>query len=173
MTPDTVSALVHIGAGLAVLFFGQRLFWLFVGLAGFVAAAAFVPILLADAPPWLAIAVGLVLGAFGAYLAIKIQYLAAGLAGLGVGASVGTAVVADLSLAHPALVVAVAAVAGAVLITLAFQPALMLLSSVVGAFAVVTALVSMAPFEVVPLARGVVLVALAAAGLAFQARRKD
>ncbi len=172
MDPDQVSALLHLGAGAAVLFFGRKLFWLFVGLAGFTAAAAFVPLLLADAPPWLAIGVGLLLGAIGAHLAIKLQYVAAALAGMLVGSSIGTTIVADLSLQNPWLVVAVAGGLGAALMVLAFQPALMLLSALVGAFAVLTAAFTLVPFEVEPALQGFAWVALAAVGLTAQVRRR-
>lgn len=77
---------IHVVAGLAALCFGRKLFWLFVGVAGFVAAFEFVSLLLPGTQPWLVLCIALAAGIIGAWLAAGLQYFAAALAGFAAGA---------------------------------------------------------------------------------------
>ena len=76
---------VTLIVGLAVLLLGRRLFWLFVGAAGFAVGLHVAPAVL-NGPEWLMVVVALVLGILGAVLAIFFQWLAIGLAGIVVAA---------------------------------------------------------------------------------------
>ena len=151
--------------GLAVLLFGRRLFWLFVGAAGFAVGLHVAPAALPDAPEWLVVVAALVLGIVGAVLAIMLQWVAAGLAGFAMGVHGGLAAAAALGLDGPWLWAGVFA-AGIVVAALAlwlWDPVLILLSALVGA-ALLTPLL-----PVPAVARPWTFLALAVAGIAVQA----
>ena len=86
---------VTLLVGLAVLLLGRRLFWLFVGAAGFAVGLHVAPTVL-NGPEWLMVVVALVLGILGAVLAIFFQWLAIGLAGFAAGVHGGLAAAAAL-----------------------------------------------------------------------------
>jgi hypothetical protein len=156
---------VTVVVGLAVLLFGRRLFWLFVGAAGFAVGLHLAPAALPDSPEWLIVLAALVLGIVGAVLAILLQWLAAGLGGFVVGAHGGLAAAGALGLDGPWLWAGVF-VAGIVVAALAlwlWDPVLILLSALVGA-ALLTPLL-----PVPPGVRPWAFLALAVAGIAVQA----
>ncbi len=86
---------VTLLVGLAVLLLGRRLFWLFVGAAGFAVGLHVAPMVL-NGPEWLMVVAALVLGILGAVLAIFFQWLAIGLAGFAAGVHGGLAAAAAL-----------------------------------------------------------------------------
>jgi hypothetical protein len=125
---------VTLLVGLAVLLFGRRLFWLFVGAAGFAVGLHLAPMVLTG-PEWLIVVAALILGIIGAVLAIFFQWLAIGLAGFAAGVQGGLAAAAALGFAGQWLYAAVF-VAGIVVAALAlwlWDPILILLSALVGA----------------------------------------
>ena len=125
---------VTLLVGLAVLLFGRRLFWLFVGAAGFAVGLHLAPMVLTG-PEWLIVVAALVLGIVGAVLAIFFQWLAIGLAGFAAGVQGGLAAAAALGFSGQWLYAAVF-VAGIVVAALAlwlWDPILILLSALVGA----------------------------------------
>ena len=137
MSTDDVAPLLHIVAGLALLVLGRRLFWLFVGVIGFVVAFEVVPILLPDGAHWLVLCIAIVVGLLGAWLAIALQYLAAAFAGFAAGAYASAPLAAALgALSWMPLI---AGIAGATVIYITFDWALIALSSMAGARALVTA----------------------------------
>ena len=69
---------VLIGAGL--LFFGRKVFWLFVAGAGFVVGLTLANRLL-QSPEWVGVIIGLGIGLLAALLAVFLQRFALGLAG--------------------------------------------------------------------------------------------
>ena len=128
--------LFRIIAGIALLLVGRRLFWLFVGLIGFVwgirLAAHFVP----GQPEWMILAIALVAGVIGALIALFFQWLAIGLAGFSVGAYI---VLRLLQLSGWGtggigwLFMLIGGALGLVLIIVLFDWALIILSSLAGA----------------------------------------
>ena len=64
--------------GVALLFFGRKVFWLFVAGAGFVAGMALTSSLF-QGPEWVAVLIGLGVGLLAALLAIVLQRFAIGL----------------------------------------------------------------------------------------------
>ena len=78
---------VTLVVGLAVLLLGRRLFWLFVGAAGFAVGFTVAPAALPNSPEWLIVLAALVLGILGAVLAILLQWLAVGLGGFAPGST--------------------------------------------------------------------------------------
>jgi hypothetical protein len=121
--------------GIAVLFFGRRLFWLFVGAAGFAVGLQVGRAALGDGPEWLVVVAALVVGIVGAVLAIAFQWLAVGLGGFAAGVQGALAVAPTLGLEGAWLWGAVFA-AGIVLAALVlwlWDPVLIVLSALTGA----------------------------------------
>ena len=156
---------VTLVVGLAVLLFGRRLFWLFVGAAGFAVGLHVAPAALPDSPEWLVVAAALVLGIVGVVLAIVLQWLAAALGGFAVGVHGGLAAAAALGLDGPWLWAGVfaAGLVVAALVLWLWDPVLILLSALGGA----TLLTPLLP--VPPVARPWMFLALVVVGVAVQA----
>jgi hypothetical protein len=125
---------VTLIVGLAVLLFGRRLFWLFVGAAGFFIGLHLAPKLF-QGPEWLMVVVALGLGIVGAVLAVVFQWLAVGLAGFAAGVEGGLAAAAALGLADrwAWAVTFVAGILVAALVLWLWDPVLIVLSALVGA----------------------------------------
>ncbi len=129
--------------GTLLLALGRKLFWLFVAATGFALGLALAARLLGDRPEWVVLLVALVLGAIGALLALFVQRLAIGAAGLFAGAFLANSLAGALNLSHsPWFWVAVAAggILGAVLTSIVFDWALVGLSSLAGASLIVEGL---------------------------------
>ena len=64
---------LNILAGLAVLFFGRRLFWLFVGCVGFIVGFELAGDMLQGQPEWVILVIALGVGVLGAIASIFLQ----------------------------------------------------------------------------------------------------
>lgn len=129
--------------GVAVLFAGRRLFWLFVGAGGFVAGMNLAPELLHHRPDWTIFAIALVLGVLGALLALAFQGVAIALAGFLSGSYILWFLLIRTGWdTQPWAWVAllIAGVVGAVLMFVVFDLALVGLSSLMGASLLVESL---------------------------------
>jgi hypothetical protein len=157
---------VTLLVGLGVLLFGRRLFWLFVGAAGFAVGLHLAPAVLADSPEWVRVLAALALGIVGAVLAILFQWLAVGLGGFAVGVRAGLAAGAALGLDGPWLWagVLVAGIVVAALVLWLWDPVLILLSAMIGA-ALLAPLIPASPG-----ARPWIFVGLLVVGIVVQAR---
>jgi hypothetical protein len=157
--------LTKLVVGLAVLVLGRRLYWLFVGVAGFLAGLELGSWMLRDQPAWVALALGVILGLGGALLAVFFQYVAVGAAGFLVGAYGALRVLGQTGVpANAAVGLAVlVGVLAAVLVILALDWALIVLSSLAGSALVTDAL---APG---PALGPLLFLGLAAAGVVVQA----
>jgi hypothetical protein len=155
---------VTLLVGLGVLLFGRRLFWLFVGAAGFAVGLHVAPTVF-NGPEWLVVVAALVLGIVGAVLAIVFQWLAVGLGGFAVGVHGALAAAKALGLDGPLLWagVFVAGIVVAALVLWLWDPVLILLSSLVGA-ALLAPLV-----PVTPGARPWIFIGLLVVGIVVQA----
>jgi hypothetical protein len=130
--------IVAIIVGLALLFFGRQLFWLFVGGAGFAAGMALATDLFQGQSDWLVLVVALIAGIIGALLSIFLQRLAIGLAGFFAGAYTLLTVASKLGYQEWSWIAAVIGGAvGALLVLVLFDWALILLSALTGALLVV------------------------------------
>ena len=135
-----VSALI----GVIILFFGRRLFWLCVAAVGFAAGVELAPQLIHEPSPLLALSLALLLGLIGALLAIFLQKIAIAIAGFLAGGKLGVAIASAFFVQHAEyywLTFLVGGVVGALLLLLLFDWALIVLSSVVGAHLIQTAVV--------------------------------
>ena len=134
----------RILAGVLLLLLGRQLFWLFVGLAGFMVTADIVAQALSIQPDWLVLVIALVVGVIGAVIALLIQRAAVGIAGFLAGGYILFTLLGPLGLdagtAAAWVVVGVGAVLGAVLATALLDWALIVLSSLAGAAAIVQSL---------------------------------
>jgi hypothetical protein len=164
-------ALSQIILGLLPLLFGRRLFWLFVGIVGFLAGVALSGMWLQGQNEWLQLLVAIVLGVICGWLAIVIQrpmamvagFLALGSVGLllanGFGETGGVALLFALLLG----------IAGAVLVAMTFDWALIILSALNGAGSISAGVIMLVPAlpDWVAL---ILTVVLAAMGIAYQSR---
>lgn len=125
--------------GFASLFFGRSLFWLFVGAAGFVVGFELGLAFLGDQAVWLALVLAVIAGVLGSIVATVAQQLAVAVAGFVAGGYFLLNLARLLGMAgglpEPVSVVLyiTGGLIGAVLISLLFDPSLIVLSSALGA----------------------------------------
>ena len=158
--------LISLAGGLTILFFGRKLFWLYIGLLGVLAGFELTQQLLPQQPQWVYLAVGVVLGVAMALLAIALQYVAVALAGFVGGAYVALQVLQIIPAVQvnelSAWLLLIPGLIGAGLCLMVFNPALIVLSSVTGA----ALLVQLFPLD--PLLQNLLLVLVAVIGIVFQ-----
>jgi hypothetical protein len=132
--------LIPIAIGLALLIFGRKLFWLFVGGVGFLAGVALGMKLFADQPVAVHTVIALAVGILGAILAIVVKKVAVGVAGFLAGGLLLHHLVQSFSPVAdygPWLAFLIGGIIGAIAINLLFDWALIVLSSLVGSILVV------------------------------------
>lgn len=133
---------INLILGAALLVAGRKLFWLFVGAAGFVTGIQLATRFW-QGPDWLAIVVGLVVGVIFALLAIFLQALVIGIAGFLIGGYILTAVAAMLGIelagAMTWIVYVIGGILGLIFVSILFDWALITLSSLAGASLVIQA----------------------------------
>jgi hypothetical protein len=160
-------SLLELLAGATLLVFGRRLFWLFVGVTGFVLGAG-ATALLADSPePWMVPLISVTAGIIGVVLAVFAQRIAVVVGGFIGGAYLFTQVAAlggSDSGQTPWLPLIIGGVLGAVLLARMFDWALIVLSSLVGSLLIAGVFASSNTEFMV------VTVALSVIGMAIQAR---
>ena len=97
----SAAALLPILIGLLCVFFGRRLFWVFVGGIGFLAGLHFAPLVAPGQSQWMILLIGLALGLVGAVLAIVLQRVAVAAAGWFAGGLLAIRMVAALGWMTP------------------------------------------------------------------------
>jgi hypothetical protein len=149
-----------------LLFFGRKLFWLFVGAVGFLVGVEVAAVLFPHQPDWSLIA-GLILGLIGAIAAVLVQKIAIGIAGFLAGGyflmsllRAWTALSPDMSW----ISFLIGGVVGALLMYAIFDWTLIFLSSISGAHLIVH------PFVLSHAAASVAVLVLAIIGILAQAR---
>jgi hypothetical protein len=161
------SAFLSVGIGILLLILGRKLFWLAVAVIGFVSGFEWVPLLLHSESRVVILAVALAMGVLGALLAVFVQYLAVGFAGVLAGAHLATAILTLLTLEGSPylwLFALIGGAIGAILALILLDWALIFLSSLVGASLICQALLLQQGMAVV------VFVVLAAIGILIQSR---
>ena len=73
--------IMNLALGVAVLFFGRRLFWIFVGIAGFLFGMEFGPKVVTGASQEVVLVAAIVTGLIGVVIAVFAQKLAFAMAG--------------------------------------------------------------------------------------------
>lgn len=133
--------ILPILAGIILLLFGRTLFWLFVGLAGFLFGLEIAPQLFHLESSAMTFLVALLVGIVSAILAIFLQRLAFALGGFFAGGYVGSILAEQLQAGDSSTVwFVVAGVIGAVFAALLMDWAIIILSSLVGAVAIIDGL---------------------------------
>lgn len=158
--------IVSIVLGAVLLLFGRRLFWLCVAALGFAAGVEFAPNLVHEPTPVLQLSIAVVLGFIGALLAVFLQRIAIAIAGFIAGARLAVALAAAFFTAPPNyywITFIVGGVIGAILLLSVFNWALIVLSSLVGAYLIDRAI------TLPPTGATLVLVALFIVGVLAQA----
>jgi hypothetical protein len=123
-------------AGVLLLFLGRRLFWLFVGLTGFVVGFALGQRLDLAQTQLMALLIAVGVGVIGIVLAIFLQRVAIAVAGFFSGGYLGLAIANQLARTPASsewIFFLVAGILGAILLTVFFDWALIFLSSITGA----------------------------------------
>lgn len=156
---------VGLVLGALLLLAGRRLFWFAVGIVGFVAGFTLAARLFTGQEPWVELLAGIFAGLLGAGLAVLLQRFAVAVAGFLVGGA-GAAWIAETAFAVPEaagwVVFLVAGVVCALVASLLFEAALIVISALLGAAMVVDAVALGAPIA------AVAFLALAALGMAVQ-----
>jgi Domain of unknown function (DUF4203) len=131
---------LKILAGLAVLFFGRRLFWLFVGCLGFIIGFDLANQMLIGQPAWVILVIALGVGVLGAIASVFLQRIFVVVAGFFAGGyCLSTLAPAALHTQNQVALwtaFAVGGLLGAILSIALLDPALIILSSLAGATAV-------------------------------------
>lgn len=163
MNADDLALVLKAVAGVLVLFFGRRLFWLFVALVGFAGSVELAPLLLPESPPWVVLTLGLAAGLLGGVLAVGFQYALAGVAGFVAGSLILLPLANALQPVPGYAVTLAGGIAGAVFLVWVFDWALVGLSALAGSAVVVQS------FGLAPPAQVLAMLVLAGIGAAFQA----
>ena len=144
---DPVIAWPGIVLGLVLLVFGRRLFWLFVGVVGFLVGVQLGATLLADQPVWAQLALGVGTGVLGIVVSLIAQRVAFALVGFYAGTylAMNLAILTNFE-AEPHWLVLAAGLVGALVAALATDWMLTVLSSLVGAAAIVAG-ISVSPLS--------------------------
>jgi hypothetical protein len=158
---------LNVFIGAALLLFGRRLFWLFVGCVGFIAGFEIAGEALQGQPEWMILLIALGVGLLGAIASIFLQRIFIIVAGFFAGGYCLSTLAPAAFHSKAGIVVwlafAVGGLLGAILTAALLDPALILLSSLAGATAV---------SQNVPLnaqARALIFVVLAVFGIIVQA----
>ena len=170
METSSLVTLIEVVTGAVVLFYGRQLFWLFVGLVGFVLCFEWAPHVVAGVSQGELLVVSILVGAAGAVLAIFLQYFLVALAGLAVGASVGADIGPLLGMPSGWLVPIIGAVIGGMLGLLLLDWGLIVLSSLIGAGILAESLPTGPDLRI---AVGVALLVLGMAHQAYQLGRRS
>lgn len=161
--------LLPVAAGVALLLFGRRLFWLLVAAAGFLAGFTFVSLFLEEPSTTSALVAGLLAGVAGALVALFSQKVAVTLGGFlagGYGLMVLAGGLTGVSTIPEWISFLIGGVIGAFLIRIVFEWTLIVLTSLIGAV-LVTHFLGVGPTLLVPLT-----VLIAVAGIIIQIRSK-
>lgn len=159
-------SIIGAALGALILFFGRRLFWLCVAAVGFAAGVEIAPQLIHEPTPLLALTIALVLGFVGALLALFLQKIAIAIAGFFAGGKLAIAIAAALFAQHGQyfwLTFLIGGIIGAILLLVVFDWALIVLSAVVGAYLIQSAI------ALPSTGAGILFVALVVVGVLVQA----
>jgi len=164
--PSSFAATPHLLLGGLLLVAGRRVFWIFVGAAGFLLGTEVAAQVASGAADWVVLVVGLAFGLAGVVVSLFLQTLAVAAAGF----VMGSYAVHRLILTVPVgwagwewAVLVTGGILGALLVLVVFDWALIILSSLAGA-----ALITQVFFPGRALMGLSLFALLAAAGIAFQ-----
>ena len=166
-----MALVVGILAGLALLLFGRRLYWVFVAGMGFLTGLELAPEILPGQPDWVILLAALVAALIGALLALMAQAFVIGLIGFVAGGGVGLRFIRAMGMAGETptwIIYLIAGIVGVLLMLWLFDWALIVLSSLAGASLLVTGLATRLPLTHGP--AFLLMIILAVVGILIQAR---
>ena len=152
--------------GAVILFFGRRLFWLCVAAVGFAAGMQVAPQLIHEPTDILKLSIAIVFGFVGALLALFLQKVAIAVAGFLAGGKLAVALTGAFiaeGARYPWITFLIGGIIGAILLLAVFDWALIVMSSLVGAYLIGQTVVLPATGTTI------LFVALVAIGIAVQA----
>ncbi|HJQ80603.1 MAG TPA: DUF4203 domain-containing protein [Lacipirellulaceae bacterium] len=157
---------VSLILGIVLLLYGRTLYWVFVAVAGFFVGVELGTQLLADQAEWVRILAAVACGILGAILGMLAQRVAFCVGGLFAGGYLGLTLAGAAELpGEPLIWFAVGGILGAIIAALVMDWAIIALSSLAGAAAIV------GQFELDATVATLLFIALAVIGMAFQGRR--
>lgn len=131
---------ISVIIGLALLFLGRKLFWFFVGAAGFIIGFTYGPQIFQVESRVVILVIALLAGILGALIAIFLKGVAIAIGGFIAGGYIAVEVLRFLDIAvgpEPWLIYLAGGILGAVLLLLIFNWALIVLSSLLGASVII------------------------------------
>ena len=137
-------AIVGALIGAVILLFGRKLFWLCVAAVGFAAGVEIAPHFVNEPSPLLALTIALVLGLIGALLALFLQKIAIAVLGFLAGGKLAGAIAAAFFVhyaQYSTIIFVVGGLVGAILLLALFDWALIVVSSLIGAHLIQSAIV--------------------------------
>ena len=161
-TVPLVGALI----GIVILLFGRKVFWLCVAAVGFVAGVELAPHLVNEPSALLQLTVAIVLGLIGALLALFLQKVAIAVFGFLAGGKLAGAIAAAFFVhyvQYSTVIFVVGGVIGAILLLTLFDWALIVVSSLIGAHLIQSAIV------LPPSGSTIVFIGVAIVGIVVQA----
>ena len=132
----TITVFLSMILGILLLFFGRRLFWLFVGVAGFIAGLTLAPQLISGQSELTILLIAIIAGIIGAFLAIMLEGLAILIAGFLAGGYIMTKLVVSIGYsvsAQPSVIYIIGGIIGLLLVAVFFDWAIIILSTLLGA----------------------------------------
>jgi hypothetical protein len=136
--------IIGVLIGIAILFFGRKLFWLTVAAVGFAVGVEIAPLLVNESSSLLALLIALVLGLLGALLALFLQKIAIAVLGFFAGGKLATAIAAAFFVhyaQYSTIIFVIGGIIGAILLLAVFGWALIVVSSFIGAYLIQSAIV--------------------------------
>ena len=161
----------RILVGFLLLVLGRRLYWLFVAAVGFLYGLELAPRLLPGQSQAVIVIIALGLALLGALLAVVATKVALGLTGFVAAGGIAAVVLQHLTIESGVVVLGIyfiAGIIGAVLFLLLFNAALIVLSSLAGAYLVVLGAEEMRLISPAP--ETALVIVLAVVGIVIQAR---
>jgi len=158
----------RILVGALLLCFGRKLFWLFVGVLGFIIASEMTVTLLHGQPEWGRLLISVVAGLVGVGVAIWMQKVAIAVSGFIAGGYFLT-ILLEATARQPQqewVVFIVGGIVGSLLMIWMFNPALIILSSITGANLILQSV------HLKPAVASPVFIALVILGTMFQIRKR-
>jgi Domain of unknown function (DUF4203) len=159
-------AIVGALIGVVILLFGRKLFWLCVAAVGFAAGVEIAPHLVNQPSPLLALTVALVLGLIGALLALFLQKIAIAVLGFLAGGKLAGAIAAAFFVQYAqysTVIFLAGGIIGTILLLVLFDWALIVVSSLIGAHLIQSAIMLPASGSTI------VFIALTIIGILIQA----
>jgi hypothetical protein len=161
---------IWLALGLGLVFFGKKLFWIFIGAAGFIFGFSVSQTLLESSPMWVYLAAGAICAGVAVMLIRLLKNIAFGLGGFAAGVYIGYGIqqVLELDLGWVSwVVIIVCGVIGAALMLKLFEMALIILTAGGGALLVTQSV------PAVPPGSQILFLGLVLLGILSQSRRNQ